>query len=325
MNVFLDALSDAWSQMTGTLAYVAQAFGENWRTGLAALLARPAALFYVVGVVAVLALVLRGLTAENRVGYRRGRFLSANEKIFLRTLDAALGRNYRAFAQVRLAELANPADSANVHLRRRALNAVMAKSVDFVICDVLTLDPVAVIEVDDRSHLLPERRDRDAFVNAVFAEIGLPLLRVKAQRTYSVAEFRDLFARVDLSRPTSNLKEHLHETLHPRRPSRWRDRGLCAAAGLRTHAVRGAWIRLGDRARDRAQHFWPSPLVTAIAGRLERGKRTGERTSSSGSGTAKVRPEEFVASVSTGGVDVLLPFKIATANVSSGQVSGPSL
>ena len=74
------------------------------------------------------------------------------------TLDAALGRNYRAFAQVRLAELANPADSANVHLRRRALNAVMAKSVDFVICDVLTLDPVAAIEVDDRSHLLPERR-----------------------------------------------------------------------------------------------------------------------------------------------------------------------
>ena len=70
MNVFLDALSDAWSQMTGTLAYVAQAFGENWRTGLAALLDRPAALFYVVGVVAVLALALSGLTAENRVGYR---------------------------------------------------------------------------------------------------------------------------------------------------------------------------------------------------------------------------------------------------------------
>jgi hypothetical protein len=96
---------------------------------------------------------------------------------------------------VRLAELANPARSANVHLRRRALNAVMAKSVDFVICDVLTLDPVAAIEVDDRSHLLPERRDRDAFVNAVFAEIGLPLVRVKAQRSYSVAELRDLFAR----------------------------------------------------------------------------------------------------------------------------------
>ena len=66
---------------------------------------------------------------------------------------------------------------------------------------VNTLDPVAAIEVDDRSHLLPERRDRDAFVNAVFAEIGVPLLRVKAQRSYSVAELRALFAHADLSPP----------------------------------------------------------------------------------------------------------------------------
>jgi hypothetical protein len=54
MNVFLDALPGAWGQMTGTLAFVARAFGENWRTGLAALLARPTALFYVVGVFSVL-------------------------------------------------------------------------------------------------------------------------------------------------------------------------------------------------------------------------------------------------------------------------------
>jgi hypothetical protein len=94
MIVFLDALSDAWGQMTGTLAFIAQAFGENWRTGLAALLDRPATLFYVVGAVAVLVLALSGLTVRSRVGYRRGRFLSANEKIFLWALDAALSRNY---------------------------------------------------------------------------------------------------------------------------------------------------------------------------------------------------------------------------------------
>jgi hypothetical protein len=51
MTVFLDALSDAWGQMTGTPAFVAQAFGENWRTGLAALLDGPTALFYLVGVI----------------------------------------------------------------------------------------------------------------------------------------------------------------------------------------------------------------------------------------------------------------------------------
>jgi hypothetical protein len=48
--------------------------------------------------VAVLVLALSGLTVGNRVGYQRGRFLTANEKSFLRTLDVALGRNYRAFA-----------------------------------------------------------------------------------------------------------------------------------------------------------------------------------------------------------------------------------
>jgi hypothetical protein len=83
-----------------------------------------------VGIVAVFTLTFSGRTVGSRIGYQRGRFLSANEKSFLRTLDAALGRKYRAFAQVRLAELANPADSASAHLRRRALNAVMAKSVD---------------------------------------------------------------------------------------------------------------------------------------------------------------------------------------------------
>jgi hypothetical protein len=56
MTVLLDALSDAWAQMTEALAFVAQALEENWRTGLAALLDRPAALFYVVGLVAILAL-----------------------------------------------------------------------------------------------------------------------------------------------------------------------------------------------------------------------------------------------------------------------------
>ena len=62
----------------------------------------------------------------------------------------------------------------------------------------LTLDPVTAIEVDDRSHLLPERQQRDAFVNAVFLEIGLPLMRVKARRAYSVDELRAMCARAGL-------------------------------------------------------------------------------------------------------------------------------
>ena len=166
MSFFLDALSDAASQMTETLASVVHTFGAGWVRGLEALLDRPAALFYLVAFYAVVVFIVGGLRGAGRAGYRRGRFLTANEKSFLMTLDAALGRNYRAFVQVRLAELVTPTHGANPASRRQALNGVMAKSVDFVICDVLTLDPVAAIEVDDRSHLLPERQQRDAFVNA---------------------------------------------------------------------------------------------------------------------------------------------------------------
>src|ERR1700727_764692 len=176
MSLFLDALSDAAAQMTETLGSVAHAFGAGWGRGLKALLDRPAALFYPAAFVAVVVFIMGGLRGGGRAGYQRGRFLTTNEKSFLMTLDAALGRNYRAFAQVRLAELANPQLAANPASRRQALNGVMAKSVDFVICDVLTLDPVAAIEGDDRSHLMPERRQRDAFVHAVFLEIGLPLI-----------------------------------------------------------------------------------------------------------------------------------------------------
>jgi Protein of unknown function (DUF2726) len=194
MSLFLDALSDAAAQMTEMLASVAHAFGAGWGRGLEALLDRPAALFYLAAFAAGILFIMDGLRGGRRVGYQRGRFLTANEKSFLMTLDAALGRNYRAFAQVRLAELVSPTLGANPASRRQALNGIMAKSIDFVICDVLTLDPVAVIEVDDRSHLLPERQQRDAFVNAVFLEIGLPLIRVRARRAYSVDELRVMCA-----------------------------------------------------------------------------------------------------------------------------------
>jgi hypothetical protein len=204
--IFLDTLSNAEGQMTDTLASVAHAFGAGWGRGVEALLASPSALFYLAAFAALVVFVMGGLRGAGRAGYQRGRFLTGNEKSFLMALDVALGENYRAFAQVRLAELANPTLGANPASRRQALNGVMAKSVDFVICDVLTLDPVAAIEVDDRSHLLPERQQRDAFVNAVFLEIGLPLMRVKARRAYSVDELRTLCARAGLFTPPPRME-----------------------------------------------------------------------------------------------------------------------
>ena len=87
------------------------------------------------GGVAVLALVLRGHTAENRIGYRRGRFPGANEKIFcglsmrrsaaiMRVRACAVGRAREYCAEL---EPARAARRTGVrfwpHGRRRAAGA----------------------------------------------------------------------------------------------------------------------------------------------------------------------------------------------------------
>ncbi len=134
----------------------------------------------------------------SRAPYRMGRFLSPNEKCFLAALDAALGGNYRVFAQVRLADLVIVEEKYSEARRRAALNRVFAKSIDILICRSGSFEPIAAIEVDDRTHLLPARRERDALVDVVFREIGLPLLRVRAQRTYSAESIGAILAEAGI-------------------------------------------------------------------------------------------------------------------------------
>src|SRR5208283_1858591 len=152
--------------------------------------------FYLLMILGLAVLVLanlKGALFGGSARYVRGRFLTRNEKDFLTVLDEALGSNYRVFVQVRLAELVEVKCGVATK-RQAALNKVFGKSVDYVFWSAGACDPVAVIEVDDRSHLLPGRRARDECVDRVFAEIGLPLVRVPAQRVYSVLGVRSALA-----------------------------------------------------------------------------------------------------------------------------------
>ncbi|WP_159729473.1 DUF2726 domain-containing protein [Methylosinus sp. Ce-a6] len=152
---------------------------------------------------ALLGVILLGIVAligSRRPAYRRGRFLTPNEKRFLAVLDEAVGQGYRVFAQVRLAELVDVDLSATSAKRRAAMNKVFGKSIDFVICDSASLEPVAAIELDDRTHDLRHRRERDIFVDAVFGEIGIPLLRARARRAYSVAALQTLLREAGVVR-----------------------------------------------------------------------------------------------------------------------------
>jgi hypothetical protein len=124
---------------------------------------------------------------------------TAAEARFLRVLDDALGEEYRVFAKLRLADLLDVRGERGAAWLR-AFNQISAKHVDFVVCRRETLEVVAAVELDDRSHQAPDRQRRDAFVDRVFATAELPLVRVPVRRAYLPDEIRAMVLGVGTGR-----------------------------------------------------------------------------------------------------------------------------
>lgn len=107
--------------------------------------------------------------------------LSRNEREFYEILKESVNDNFLIFSKVRLGDIVIP--------KRTRLDwnsyfwQVTNKHVDFVLCTRYS-EPVLAIELDDHSHLKPDRIERDVFVNGVLKDSGLPLLRVKQRRSY---------------------------------------------------------------------------------------------------------------------------------------------
>lgn len=120
------------------------------------------------------------LMSRSTLWSRRGQLLTDRETHFfhelLRGTDA--GRWYLC-PQVRVADIVQI--SSAVRPRSKAwwkLFSLVSKwHCDVVIVDRATFAVVAAVELDDRSHLKPERRRRDILLNEVMRQAGIPLLR----------------------------------------------------------------------------------------------------------------------------------------------------
>lgn len=116
--------------------------------------------------------------------------LTKNEAAFFRVLTAVLGNRYVVSCKVRLADIITCADP---DWRRGHANRISQKHVDFVVSDPDSSRIVAVIELDDRSHRRLERRKRDAFVNDLFRQMQVRLIRIPARWDY---DLKSLAARL---------------------------------------------------------------------------------------------------------------------------------
>src|ERR1019366_3060519 len=107
--------------------------------------------------------------------------LTRNEAAFFTVLSAVVGNNYLISCKVRLADLVTCAER---DWRRGHANRIAQKHVDFVVTHVASSRIVAAIELDDRTHAKPERRLRDAFLNDLFRQMRIRLIRVPASWQY---------------------------------------------------------------------------------------------------------------------------------------------
>jgi hypothetical protein len=127
---------------------------------------------------------------------RQKTLLSPAELAFLRALEGAAGANDRIFAKVRMVDVVTPGGKTATRRWWRAFTKVSSKHLDYVLVDRQTSAIRLAIELDDKSHRQKQRRVRDAFVNRVCAQAGVPLLRVPAAGRYDREELRARLAQI---------------------------------------------------------------------------------------------------------------------------------
>ncbi len=123
----------------------------------------------------------------------RDNFLTAAELSFFEVLREVVGNRAALCTKVGLGDIFwVKKDDLSRH--RIYTNKIDRKHVDFLLCDSITMRPLAGIELDDKSHQRPDRQVRDSFVDRVFTAAHLPLVHIPVRRTYIAAELNSQLA-----------------------------------------------------------------------------------------------------------------------------------
>lgn len=118
--------------------------------------------------------------------YQQRPFLTDRERLFFRQLCAAFsGSHLLVMAQVRLVDVVQVSAGIGGRERLSLFRQISQWHCDFVVIDARNFSVKAIIELDDRAHLRPERQRRDALFNIVVTQAGIPLLRPRSLKQAS--------------------------------------------------------------------------------------------------------------------------------------------
>lgn len=116
---------------------------------------------------------------DHGADYQRKLLLTKNEwKNYMSIRPYLEGEGLQICPKVRLLDLIEPKKGIDGKQRRALLNKIQSKHVDFTICDE-KLNVLLILELDDSSHDVPERQQRDNFVDTVLTGSGYRILHVR--------------------------------------------------------------------------------------------------------------------------------------------------
>jgi very-short-patch-repair endonuclease len=111
--------------------------------------------------------------------------LTAAEQTYYAVLRAALPAEYTIMVQVALNRLVVVQRLPKTHhWRDPRWSRIAQKSLDYVVVRTADMVPVLVIELDDASHTQQMRIARDALVDDVLRDAGLPVIHQPVRATY---------------------------------------------------------------------------------------------------------------------------------------------
>jgi len=156
-------------------------------------------IYEIIGLVLLIILLIAGFTKyENKLTYRTVPLFSPAEKNFLKALDRSVGKKYRIFAKVRIADIVLPGKMLNQKQWRKHFWKISSKHIDYVLCDYKTLDIVCLIELNDKSHQRKDRKDRDILVTKICESANIPLVWINVRRSYDSLHIENKIAQAIL-------------------------------------------------------------------------------------------------------------------------------
>ena len=108
-------------------------------------------------------------------------------------LVAEMGFCYYFFPQIHLDAIVFPRNTGKDRLF--AFRHINQKSVDFVACSKKDMQPLFAIELDDKTHNLPTRIERDKEVERILHGAAIPLIRIENRGRFEPKALAQLVQR----------------------------------------------------------------------------------------------------------------------------------